>query len=58
LHVCEQPSKTPRGTTSQSEFGFAPEFAVNIKNQDHFLDAKRKAIRVRKMLCRGERDGN
>jgi len=30
--------------------GFAPEFALNISIQDHFLDAK-LAIRVRKMFC-------
>jgi hypothetical protein len=30
------------------------------QNQDHFLDAKRSTIRVRKMLCHraGNRDGN
>jgi hypothetical protein len=52
LRGCEQRSKTPQGLSSQSEFRFAPELAFNIRNQDHFLHAKRTAIRVGKMLCR------
>jgi hypothetical protein len=45
--------------SNRSEFGFAPEFAFTISNQDNFLDAKRAAIRVRKMLCHraASRDG-
>jgi signal peptidase I len=51
LRGCEQPSKTPPGYRKQGEFGPAPELALNIRIRTIILDAKRKAIRVRKMLC-------
>jgi hypothetical protein len=51
LRGCEQPSKTPQVGSNQSEFGFAPELGSHYQNQDHFLDAKRTAIRVRKVFC-------
>jgi hypothetical protein len=38
LRACEQPSKTAAATgPTGAEFGFAPEFAQNIQNQDHSL---------------------
>jgi hypothetical protein len=50
LRGCEQPSKTPQGP-SQSGFPVCTGVGSQYQNQDHFLDAKPTAVRVRKMLC-------
>jgi len=43
--------KRRRVKSSRGGFGFAPEFALNISIEDHFLDANGTAIRVRKTFC-------
>jgi hypothetical protein len=52
LRACEQRSKTRMGNVShQNEFPVCAGIRSKHQNPDHFLDAKRTAIRVKKMLC-------
>ena len=53
-------NRLKRRRDNQGEFGFAPEFALNIRIKTIFLTRNERAIRVRKMFCHraADRDGN
>jgi len=51
LHRREQPSKTPQAVLpNQGEFGFAPEFAFNIRIKTIFLTRTASASREENVL--------